>query len=451
MNKLRAIIKREYLQRVRSKTFIFATVLGPLLTIGLMVLPALIFSIKTGEATRLAIVDQSGRMSARLRDAIMRPPDEKEEAESEKGSELNSFKTAPEERMRKAQAVSRASFIVEEVQPQGRPLELVKRELSERVRRGELDAYIILPADVLSNGEVEYYGRNVGDVVTKAQLEDRLNRAVIEERLAEAHISQQLVQEMSRPLSMTTIKIGEEGEEKDSGGAFFLVLTIGVFILMITIMYGQAILMAVIEEKETRMAEMLFSSVGAFPLMIGKLLGVSLVALTQYLIWAAAFALFSLYGVGMLAASGMDVTLPGIHPSLILYLVLFSLLGFFIYSTFYLLVGAMVTTAQEGGQVALPVTFLLVTAYMLIFPVIRSPNSSFAFWISLVPFFSPIVMPVRIVTQTPPFWQIALSMLIGVGAVILLIWLAARIYRIGMLMYGKRASIPEVLRWVRQS
>jgi ABC-2 type transport system permease protein len=250
---------------------------------------------------------------------------------------------------------------------------------------------------------------------------------------------------------MTTIKVGEHEEEEDSGGAFFLVLTIGVFILMITIMYGQTILVSVIEEKETRMAEMLFSSVKSFPLMMGKLLGVSLVALTQYIIWAVAFALFSLYGAGALASSGMDVTLPGIHASLILYLILFSLLGYFIYSTFYLLVGSMVTTAQEGGQVAVPVTFLLVTSYMLIFPVIRSPNSSFAFWISLVPFFSPIVMPVRIVSQTPPFWQIALSLLIGISTVIMVIWLAARIYRVGMLMYGKRATLPEVWRWIRQA
>jgi ABC-2 type transport system permease protein len=453
MTKLLAIIKREYLQRVRTKTFIFATILGPLLTVGLMVLPALIFSIKTGEDTRLAILDQSGKMYDRLRDAITREPDEQEE---EKGASVaqgaRAARPAPEERLRQAQDVSHTAFMIEDVRPpQGQSLEETKRGLSARVRRGELDAYIILPADVLAKGRVEYYGRNVGDVVTKAQLEDRLNRAVIEERLAEANINQQLVREMSRPLSMTTIKIGEHDEEEDSGGAFFLVLTIGVFILMITIMYGQTILISVIEEKETRMAEMLFSSVKSFPLMMGKLLGVSLVALTQYIIWAVAFALFSLYGVNALVASGMDVALPGIHASLMLYLILFSLLGYFIYSTFYLLVGSMVTTAQEGGQVAVPVTFMLVAGYMLIFPVIRSPNSSFAFWISMVPFFSPIIMPVRIVSQTPPFWQIALSLLIGISTVIMVIWLAARIYRVGMLMYGKRATLPEVWRWIRQA
>jgi ABC-2 type transport system permease protein len=110
-----------------------------------------------------------------------------------------------------------------------------------------------------------------------------------------------------------------------------------------------------------------------------------------------------------------------------------------------------VTTAQEGGQLAIPVVFLLMMALYMAFPVIRSPNSSFAFWVSMVPFFSPITMIVRIVAQTPPFWQIALSFGIGLVTMILLLWLASRIYRIGMLMYGKKATIPEVIRWVRQA
>jgi ABC-2 type transport system permease protein len=214
--------------------------------------------------------------------------------------------------------------------------------------------------------------------------------------------------------------------------------------------YGQVILGAVVEEKETRIAEILFSSVRSFTLMMGKLIGVSLVALTQYGIWAIVFALFAVFGVRMLAAQGIPVSLPSIPISTVIYFIIFFLLGYFIYATIYALVGAMVTNTQEGGQVALPVIFLLMVGFYMAFPVMRSPGSSFAFWVSMFPFWSPITMMVRIVTQTPPFWEIALSILIGVGTVILLIWLAARVYRIGMLMYGKRASIPEVIRWVRQ-
>ena len=181
--------------------------------------------------------------------------------------------------------------------------------------------------------------------------------------------------------------------------------------------------------------------------MSGKLIGVSLVALTQFAIWGVA-----LVGLGAyFAAKGMAVSFPRIPAGVFAYLVLFFLLGYFIYATIYALVGAMVTTAQEGGQVALPVILLLVIGFYLAFPVIRSPNSGFAFWVSMVPFFSPITMLVRVVTQTPPVWQILLSLLIGAATVVLLIWLAARIYRTGMLMYGKRATLPEVWRWVRQA
>jgi ABC-2 type transport system permease protein len=220
---------------------------------------------------------------------------------------------------------------------------------------------------------------------------------------------------------------------------------------MSLIMYGQTILAAVIEEKETRISELLFSSIRPFTLMLGKLIGVSLVALTQYAIWVLAFAAFAMWGVDMFAARGLNISLPAIPLIWILYFFLFFLLGYFIYATIYALVGSMVTTTQEGGQVAMPVLFILIMGFYFAFPVIRAPASPLAFWVSMFPFFSPITMLVRITTQTPPFWQIALSLAIGFATVVLLIWLAARIYRIGMLMYGKRATIPEVLRWVRQT
>jgi ABC-2 type transport system permease protein len=215
-------------------------------------------------------------------------------------------------------------------------------------------------------------------------------------------------------------------------------------------LYGQVILGAVIEEKETRIAEILFSSIRSFPLMMGKLIGVSLVAVTQFAIWGLAFAAFALYGAATLAGQGMNITLPHVPASVFVYLVLFFLLGYFIYATIYALVGSMVTTAQEGGQLAMPIILILVVGFYLAFPVMRSPDSQFAFWVSMIPFFAPITMLMRVVAQTPPFWQIALSLAIGFATVVLLLWLASRVYRVGMLMYGKRATIPEVLKWIRQ-
>ena len=241
------------------------------------------------------------------------------------------------------------------------------------------------------------------------------------------------------------------GGGRESGGGFVLVFAGGFLIDLSVLLYGQVVLGAIIQEKETRIAEILFSSVRPFTLMIGKLLGVSLVALTQLAIWGLAFGAFSLYGVGVLASKGIPANIPKIPLSFYVYFALFFLTGYFVYSTLYALVGSIVTTAQEGGQLAMPIILLLVVSFYFFLPVSRAPDSTLSFWLSMIPFFSPVSMLMRIVTQTPPFWQIALSLLIGVATATLLTWLASRIYRIGMLMYGKRPTIPEVIRWVRQS
>jgi ABC-2 type transport system permease protein len=229
-----------------------------------------------------------------------------------------------------------------------------------------------------------------------------------------------------------------------------VVFSFGMLIYISVLMYGQIVLGAVIEEKETRIAEILFSSMRSFPLMIGKLVGVSLVALTQLTIWGLALLAFAVFGAGMMGG-GSSANLPHVPPIMFVYFVLYFLLGYFIYATVYALIGSMVTTTQEGGQLAMPVVLMLVAGFYFVFPIIRSPNSSLAFWASMFPFLAPITMMVRITTETPPAWQIILSLAIGFATVIGLIWLASRSYRVGMLMYGKKATIPEVLRWIRQA
>ena len=354
--------------------------------------------------------------------------------------------------MRRAAAAGEQGYAVEQVQTGGRDIEEVKRSLNERVKKDELDGYLVIPPDVLTTGAAEFYARNTGDLFTNGQIADRLTKAVREQRMVERHINPADMREITQPVKVKTKKVGEGREEaEDTGQGFYLVFGVGFVIYLTILMYGQVILGAVIEEKETRIAEILFSSIRSFPLMMGKLIGVSLVALTQFAIWGLMFAAFALYGVAKLAEQGMAIPLPHVPASVFAYLVLFFLLGYFIYATIYALVGSMVTTTQEGGQLAMPIILILVLGFYMAFPVIRSPNSPFAFWVSMVPFFAPITMLVRIVTQTPPFWQIALSLAIGFSTVVLLLWLAARVYRVGMLMYGKRATIPEVLKWIRQA
>ena len=434
MKKFFTILKREYLQRVRAKMFIVSTILLPVVMSLFGVVPAIIMTIET-PPVRVAVVDQTGRMYAPLKQALYGD-------QSDQGDNPTEPRT-PRRRF--------ASFILEEVDATNKPLDQIRAGLDQRLRARDLDGYVILPPDFLDQGEVEFFNRNPGDLFSSRTLQSALNRAVREQRLIDAKVDTKTRQELFKPVELQGVKIGATGQQRDSGGSFALVFGIGFVMYLAILMYGQIILGAVIEEKETRIAEILFSSVKPFTLMMGKLVGVSLVALTQLAIWATAFSVFAVYGVNLLASRGMPATIPSIPFSHFIYFGLFFLLGYFIYATIYALVGSMVTTAQEGGQLAMPIILILVVSFYLFWPVSRSPDSPFSFWVSMIPFSAPVAMLVRIVTQTPPLWQIALSLLIGFSSVLVIMWIASRVYRIGMLMYGKRASIPEAVRWARQA
>lgn len=455
MNKLLAIIKREYLQRVRTKFFVIMTVLGPLMLVVFTVVPGLLVEMKTGE-TRIAIIDQTEgtKLYEPIRRGLLNA--DGDEAENDNKQTLaGSVNDNQKDRMQKAGKSFTGSFRVEEVKLSGRPLDDVRRELNARIGRDELEGYLVIPPDILSSSKSKpaYYGRNVGDLMTSQQIQSRLNSAVRRERLIAEGVKDQDIDSLAKSVGVATYPVNEKGQEgaEDSGAGFVMVFIVAFLIYMTVLLYGQVVLGAIVEEKETRIAEILFSSVRPFYLMVGKLIGVSLMALTQLGIWVAAFGAVAAYVLPAIAARGKEVNLPHLPLLFFVYFFLFFGLGYFIYATIYVLVGSMVTTTQEGGQMAMPVIFLLMAGLYLAFPVIRAPNSSFAFWVSMVPFFAPITMTVRIVSQMPPFWQIALSFLIGCVTVVLLLWLASRIYRIGMLMYGKKATIPEVIRWVRQS
>lgn len=454
MNKLFAIIKREYVRLVRSKFFVIMTVLGPFLLVVFTVVPTLLFTIKTGE-TRIAVIDQTegAKLYEPIRNALLQQVRDEDDADDQ-GME-QAVGQNPKQRMEKAGNSLKGSFRVEQVKPDGRSLDEVRQHLNARIGQDQLDGYLVLPPDILTNSESKtaYYGRNVGDVITRNQIEKRLNSAVRRQRLIAQGVKDQDIDSLSQSVDVKTYPVNEKGQEgaEDSGAGFAMVFIIAFLIYITVLLYGQVVLGAIVEEKETRIAEILFSSVRPLHLMVGKLIGVSLMALTQLAIWAAAFGAVAAYALPALATTGRVINLPRLPAVFFVYFFLFFVLGYFIYATIYVLVGSMVTTTQEGGQMAMPIVFLLMAGLYMAFPVIRAPNSSFAFWVSMVPFFAPITMMVRIVSQQPPFWQIALSFSIGCITVVGLLWLASRIYRIGMLMYGKKATIPEVVRWVRQS
>ncbi len=450
MRKFLSVVKHEYKKIVLKWSFLLATLLFPLLAAAFAVVPALIFSIK-GEATRIAVVDQTGKISPRLKTNLSPEKITKKARQAAKESAMD-LNATQEEKMKRGAEQLGESFVFADYNSADKSLEQIRGELNGKIIAKELDAYLIIPADFeTSDAKFEFFSRKAGDFVANSTLEDALNDSVRSQRLADANISEDKVKDLSQKISLAVRKVDERGNEKDSDSSFVAAFIIGLMIYITLLIYGQQIMSAVIEEKETRIAEILFSSAKPFELMMGKLVGVGLAGLTQLAIWIISALVLVSVGLAQMSAAGVNISIPDITPLTVIYFFVFFLLGFFIYATIYALIASMVTTVQEGGQFAMFPVAILVIAFYFSFAVIRDPNSNLSFWVSIAPFLAPITMPVRILAETPPFWQIALSILLNGLAIAGLVWLAARIYRVGMLMYGKRATIPEVWKWIRQS
>ena len=450
MKKFLAVVKHEYKKIVLKWSFIIATLLFPVLAAAFAVVPALLFSIK-GEPTQLVVVDQTGKVAPRLRENLLKEKDAAiEKSQDEMLKDLTA--ASQQEQMKRAAEQAGESFNFVEYNAETKSIEQIKRELNGKITGKEIDAYLIVPTNYdTPNAQFEFFSRKAGDFVANSSLKNAINGAVRSQRLADANISEDKLKNLSQNIDLSVRKVSETGDEKDSEGSFAAAFIVGLMIYITLLIYGQQILAAVIEEKETRIAEILFSSAKPFELMMGKLVGVGLAGLTQLAIWIISALVLVGIGLAQMSAAGMNISIPDITPLTVLYFFIFFLLGFFIYATIYALIGSMVTTMQEGGQFAMIPVFTLVIGFYMSFTVIRDPNSSLAFWVSIAPFLAPITMPVRILAETPPFWQIALSILLNALTIAGLVWLAARIYRVGMLMYGKRATIPEVWKWIRQT
>ena len=442
MKKFVAVVKREYFQRVRSRMFIVTTILLPLMMALFGIVPAVVLSINAGDASRIAVVDQTGKLFDRLQSVLV------EEQGVEAATGVDNPIRIPSNTSPSTNTAN--NIILRNVTDNTRPIDDLKADLDKELSAKQIDGYILIPADIMENGGARFFRGNSSDFFISRRLRTALTRVVREQRLLDANVDPRTVRELDRPVGLVATRVSTSGEVRDSAAGLAFVFGIGLIMYISVLLYGQVVLGAVIEEKETRIAEVLFSSVKPFTLMIGKLVGVSFLALTQLAIWGIAIGGLGAYGISVLASRGGPTSIPSLPFVFYIYFVLFFLLGYYVYSTLYALVGSIVTTAQEGGQLAMPIILLLAVGFYLFLPVSRNPDSNFAFWVSLVPFFAPITMLMRIITQTPPFWQIALSLFIGFSTIVLFTWLASKIYRIGMLMYGKRASIPEIVRWLRE-
>jgi ABC-2 type transport system permease protein len=419
MSKLLTIIKREYLTRVKSKGFIIGTILSPLVMSSFIVVPFLLGKYSGPDKYRVVALDQSGdAVLVRRIEALLEPK-------------------RPEQARYEFTQVTVASES---------EIEAKRPELSERMAKKEIDGYVVLPADVLSRKEITFYAKNAGSLSGRTRMEDAISRATSERRIELAGLNAEQVRSLTKEITLKVVN--ERGES--GRGRIMLALSLMIMIYLTVLIYGITVMRGVTEEKQNRIIEVLLSSVRPFDLLMGKVIGIGLVGLTQYVFWALCGLLLS--GVAALPAIALySDQVPKLSFSLMFFFVVYYLLGYFLYATLYAMVGSIVSNDDDGQQAQMPITMTFMIAWILSVLVMENPTGTAATILSLIPFFGPSLMFMRIALEAAPGWQIALSIALMVATIIGVVWLAAKIYRVGVLMYGKRPTIPELVRWLRYS
>lgn len=413
MSRLWPLVRREYLERVRSRAFLIGTVLGPVLVAALMIVPALIIARQTGEPLRVAVLDESGALGEPVEEALA-------------GQKID----------------GQARFrVVHESKGESR--------LREAVLAGRLDGYLRLPKDALQRSVAEYHGRNVSNVMDLRLMDRAVEQTMVAMRLAEAGVDPARLENLTRRLDLKTIRLSASGSREDRGAATLVSIVLMMMLYTTVIMWGQALMTGVIEEKSNRVVEVMVSAVPSVHLLAAKLLGVGAAGLTQFLVWSLSIAAISTAGAGMAAASG--AALPEVSGLVLASFVVYFLLGYFLYAALFAAVGASVNTTHEAQSLVFPIFTPLVVGVMFFPLVLQSPDGRLSTVLSLIPFLTPLLMFLRITVLTPDAWQIALSVALTLLTIAGVVWVSARIYRVGILMYGKRPSLREILRWVRHS
>ncbi len=450
MRKFLAVLKREYKRVVFTWAFLITTFLMPLIASFFVVIPMLIFSLE-GEETRIVVADRKGMIEPRFRRNLS-PEKLAERAEKAAQESLDNLTASQQDQLRQSSKQIGGNFLFVDYEAKGKSDTEIFGELKQLVAEKKIEAFVIVPPDISAEDvKFLFYTRKAGDFIVNSAIEDAMNDAVRAQRLADADISEEKLRAINKRISFTSLQLTEEGDTKGADSGPVAAFVVAMLIYIVLAIYGQAIMSAIVEEKETRISEILFSSARPFELMMGKLVGVGLAGLTQLAIWITSLLLVLTFGAAAAFLSELEISVPTISVLTVVYFFVFFILGYFIYATIYALIGSMVTSMQEGSQFAFPPIMLLLVGLYFCFAVVRDPNSTLAFWVSIAPFFAPIVMPVRILSEMPPFWQIALAIILNLVSIMGLTWAASRVYRVGMLMYGKRATIPEVWKWIRQA
>jgi len=428
MQKILLILQSEFWRRARSTAFVVATLLVPVFLIGISVLPTLLIYVgeSQGDVETIAVVDETEMLLSALQ---------------EEAAEGNSF------------AFTRADAPTD--------------SLRARTLRGELDAYLLLPATILEGeGTPEYFSGESGGISGPIRLENLVERAVRNVRLSERNVPSEVRAIMDANLNLKASTITEEGTESQSALSGFLGLMMALTVYLAVFVYGQYVMQGVIEEKSNRVVEVVVSSVKPFELLMGKVLGIGSLGLVQMIIWVTLAGAGLTFG-GTLVALFIDpadlgiapdasseavmdaagITLPTVPLDVVVWFILFFIGGYLLYASLFAAVGSAVEQQQDAQNLLYVVLVPLMVPIIAAGYIMEVPNGMIAKVLSYVPFFSPVLMPVRMTATNVPVWEVVLAFALLVVGFLVMIWIASRIYRVGIFMYGKAASFSEIARW----
>lgn len=409
------IAKRELIERIRSKWFIVMTVLWPILMVAMIVIPAMLGGQGT-EGAKVSIIDKS---------------------KVDLGQQLQ-FNVG----------------ILLKWDTKIIPSDSDPKELRKQIKSGAINGYIEIPDNVLDGGEIVYTGDNASNQMVTIQFGQAANAAVIAKRAKQLGLDEAALLKLNMPIRVSVRhSTGEEEEAKSGIATFLLGYMIAFLIYMMITLYGINVMRSVVTEKSSRVVELLVATTKPNAMMSGKILGVGSAGLLQIAIWFALGAVAITFQDDILSLVGASKKAGSFMPSLTVgqlgVVMACFVLGYLFYSAMYAAVGAMVSSEQDSQQAQMPVTFLLVIGIIAITAVTNDPRGQTAVVMTNVPFWSPMLMPMRYFLGGATLGQVGISLLILLVSTVIVARAAAKIYRVGILMYGKRPSLRELVRWLR--
>lgn len=405
--KVLSIARWEYVEKVRTKAFIISLIVTPTFIILMSVLPSL-FMTKSDETTiMVGIIDNTGMVAPTL------------------NSGLSEKYKLPD---------GRPNYKVVIITP-GKE---ARAKASKMVLRGQISSYIVVDSSIFEARKFQYVSQNVSNFKEIERLQSTVKDIVVGGQLQQRGVNPDLVREVSKPVDLETVKLSKTGEEEktEAVSSFFMGYVFIMVLALLMLTSGQLLVRSVVEEKSNRIVEVLVSSVSADEIMAGKILGLSLLGLTQLTIWA-------LIGVAFAGQLSGFLTIP----DNIWWVLIFFILGFLFYSTLFVMAGAPVTTEQEAQQATTYVSMLLFFPIVFATLIIQDPTAAYIKVLSLIPFLTPAMMAFRISVQSPDTWELIVGALILLASTYVCMIAAGRIFRIGILVYGKRPNLKELIRW----